>query len=213
MKFKLLCILLFFSIILGCTKSQIKDSLKANSRANQYTTVTILPINLTDKEFAKCVQEKLKQDFQYLKFLQGDKFREAMFPWFEPNTAPKNIKELSALLTKPLVKKRIESLGVELLIYVRGYTKETEVEQGGDVIGMGFSAKRETRILVTVWDLNEIVRVGDTDISFKGTVAGGMTIIPPFIYIWLPFTESKACSETAERISNYLKGKGQVTDK
>lgn len=208
MKFKLLCILLFFSIILSCTKSQIKDSLRTASHSNQYTTVTIFPINLTDKEFAKCVQEKLKQDLQYLKFLQGDKFREAMFPWFEPNTAPKNIEELSALLTKPLVKKRIESLGVELLIYVSGYTKETEVQQGVDIFGNGFSARRETRILVTVWDLNEIVRVGDTDISFKGTVAAGTSIIPPFIYIWIPFTESKACSETAKRISNYLKGEG-----
>ena len=213
MKFKLLCIILIVSFMFGCTKSQIKDSLNADSLANQYTTATIFPINLTDKEFAECVQEKLKHNLQYLKFLQGDKFREAMFPWFEPNTAPKNIEELSALLTKPLVKKRIESLGVELLIYVSGYTKETEQEQWGDMLTTGFSAKRETRILVTVWDLNEIVRVGDTDISFKGKVGGGYGIIPPFIYIWPAFTESQACSETAERISNSLKSKSPNMDK
>jgi len=213
MKFKLLCIIFIVSFMFGCTKSQIKDSLNADSHANQYTTVTIFPINLTDKEFAECVQEKLKHDLQYLKFLQGDKFREAMFPWFEPNTAPKNIEELSELLTKPLVKKRIESLGVELLIYVSGYTKETEQEQWGDQLTIGFSAKRETRILVTVWDLSEIVRVGDTDISFKGTVGGGYGIIPPFIYIWPAFTESNACNETAKRISNCLTGKVSSTDK
>jgi hypothetical protein len=213
MKFKLLCILLFFSIILGCTKSQIKDSLKANSRANQYTTVTILPINLTDKEFAECVQKKLKQDLQYLKFLQGDKFREAMFPWFEPNTAPKNIKELSSLLSKTLVKKRIDSLGVELLIYVSGYTKEDVSFAEIPYLFLGGIGKRETRILVTVWDLNEIGRVGDTDISSKGSVVGGIGIIPPFIYIWPAFTEGKTCSEAAKRISNCLKRKDLNTDR
>lgn len=213
MKHKILFTILIISVILGCTKSQIKDSLKELPHANQYTTATIFPVNLQDNKFAECLQEKLKHDLQYLKFLQGDKFREAMFPWFEPNTAPKNIEELSALLTKPLVKKRIETLGVELLIYVSGYTKETEVVQGADMIAAGFSAKRETRILVTVWDLNEIVRVGDTDISFKGTVVGGFGLIPPFIYIWPAFTESKACSETAKRISNCLKGKDLTTDK
>lgn len=213
MKYKFLCILIIVSVIFGCTKSQIKDSLKAHSRANQYTTATIFPINPKDKEFAECLQEKLKDDLQYLKFFPGDKFREALFPWFEANTAPKNIEELSALLSKTLVQKRIESLGVELLIYVSGYTKVTEVGEDSNQLGVLVSAKRETRILVTVWDLNEIVRVGDTDISFKGTAAGGFGIIPPFIYIWPAFTESSACKETAKRISNCLTGKVSPTNK
>jgi len=91
MKYKFLCILIIVSVIFGCTKSQIKDSLKAHSLADQYTTAAILPINLKGKEFAECVQEELKEDLQYLKFFPGNKFREAMFPWFEPNTAPRNI--------------------------------------------------------------------------------------------------------------------------
>ena len=213
MKHKILFIILIISIILGCTKSQIKDSLNADSRANKYTTVTIFPINLKDREFAECVQEKLKHGLQYLRFLQGDKFRDAMFPWFEPNTGPRNIEELSELLTKPLVKKRIESLGVEILIYVSGYKKDIEVDAGGDMLGILVRTTRETRILVTVWDLNEIVRVGDTDISFKGTAAWGFGIIPPFIYIWPDFTEIEACGETAKRISNCLTSKDSTTDK
>ena len=213
MRYRFLCIIFIVSVMFGCTKSQIKDSLNADSRASQYTTVTIFPINLEDKEFAECVQEKLKQDLQYLKFLQGDKFREAMFPWFEPNTAPKNIKELSSLLSKTLVKKRIDSLGVELLIYVSGYTKEDVSFAEIPYLFLGGIGKRETRILVTVWDLNEIVRVGDTDISFKGTAVGGFGLIPPFIYIWPAFTETNACEDTAKRISNCLTGKASSKDK
>lgn len=212
MKYNFFCILLIVSAMLGCTKSQIKDSLKARSHTNQYTTATVFPINLEDKEFAECLQEKLKDDLQHLKFFPGDKFREALFPWFESNTAPKNIEELSALLTKPLVKKRIESLGLELLIYVSGYTKE-EDSVSGDMLAVVVTGKRETHIHTTVWDLKEIIRMGDTDISFKGPVVVGFGIIPPFVYIWPAFTEGNTCNETAKRISNCLTGKIPSTDK
>ena len=75
------------------------------------------------------------------------------------------------------------------------------------------SNERETHIRTTVWDLKEIVRVGDTDISFKGIVVGGFGLIPPFVYIIPAFTETSACKETAKRISNCLKGKVSGTDK
>ena len=212
MKYKLICIFLIVSVIFGCTKSQVKDSLKTHSRANQYTTATIFPINLKDKEFAECVQEELKDDLKYLKFFPGDKFREALFPWFEANTAPQNIEELSALLKKTLVQKRIESLGVEILIYVHGYTKMYDEGFGGyPYVGGLYSAERETHIWTTVWDLKEMVRVGDTDISFQGTVYGGIAVVVPFAI--LAFTESSACKETAKRISNCLTGKVSPTDK
>jgi hypothetical protein len=200
-------------VIFSCTKSQIKDTLKEHSRANQYTTVAILPINPRGKEFAKCLQKKLKDDLQYLKFFPGDKFREAMFPWFEPNTAPQNIEELSDLLAKPMVRKRIEGLGVELLIYVHGYIKVYDESYGADLIGAGGYAKRETDIQTTLWDLREIVRVGDTDISFKGTGFGAITIIPPFIIVIPDAKKSSACKETAKRISNCLTGKASSKDK
>ena len=184
MKYKIFCLFFIVSVILSCTKSQIKDSLKDHFRASQYTTITIFPISLEDKEFAECVQEKLKQDLQYLKFFSGDKFREAMFPWFEPNTAPKNIKELSSLLSKILVQKRIENLGVELLVYVHGYTKE-EVSALDGIVSLGAAGYRETQIRTTVWDLKEIIRVGDTDISFKGIVVGGLGYIPHLFILFL----------------------------
>ena len=213
MKNKFLCILIIVSVIFGCTRSEIKDSLKAGSPANQYATATIFPINPEDKEFAECVQEKLKEKLQYLKFIPEDKFREAMFPWFEPNTAPKEIEELSDLLSKALVRKRIESLGVELLVYVHGYSKMNDEGAYNILLSMGYYGERETHIWTTVWDLKEIVRVGDTDISFKGSAGGGIFIVPPFVYIIPAFTETSACGETAERISNCLKGKVSNTDK
>jgi hypothetical protein len=213
MKYKLLYILLPLSVIFGCTKSQIKNSLKPHPLANQYTVATIFPINLESEEFAECIQEEIKEDLQYLKFVSGDKFREALFPWFEPNTAPQNVDELSTLLSKPLIQKHIESLGLEILIYVHGFTRTLDERTDGSMIHLSVTAERETHILITVWNLKEIVRVGDTDISFKGTQYVGIIPFPPFLVIIPAFTESSACNETAKRISNCLTGKSPDTDK
>lgn len=212
MKFKLLCILLFFSIMLGCTKSQIKDSLKADSRANKYTTLAILSNSLKDKKFAECVEKELIKNTSNLKIIPEVKFRDAMFPWFERKTAPKNLEELLAILSKTLIKNRIKNLGVELLIYVHGHTKT--FDEGGIPYYYGslYIAKRETNIWTTVWDLNKMDRAGDTDISVKGIIVAGDICWFPYI-IHPVFSESYACNETAKRISNYLKGKSQVTDK
>jgi hypothetical protein len=218
MKYKFFSILIIVSVIFGCTKLQIKDSLKAHSLSNQYTTAVIFPSYLKDKEFAECVQKELIEDIPNLKFIPEDKFRDALFPWFEPNTAPKSIEELSALVSKTLVKKRIENLGVEFLIFVHGRTEQKEYDGFLlHMIGYGYggsygylSAERGTHIITTVWDLKESVSIGDTDIYSKGKVRWLGLILP----VPIPaFTESEACSETAKRISNCLTGKGSPTDK
>lgn len=110
MRFKTFCILIIVGVISSSdTRSYIKDYLKSPSLANQYATAIVLPINLESKEFAKCVEEKLKNKLPYLKFFPVDKFRDAMIPWFEPNKTTKDIEELSALLNKPFIRKRVES--------------------------------------------------------------------------------------------------------
>ena len=212
MKWKFVCILSIVSVIFGCTKSQIKDSLRANFRANRYTAVTVFPVNPEDDEFAECVQKRLKEKLHYLKFISGENFRKALFPWFEPNTAPDDIRKISVLLSNTLVRKRIETLGVELLIYVHGRSKSYDENFGGfPYVGALYTAKRETHIWTTLWDLKKIDRVGDTDISYKGTVVAG--IIAVFPVVSPVFSKTNACSETARRISNCLTGKVSSTGK
>jgi hypothetical protein len=112
-----------------------------------------------------------------------------------------------------LVQKRIESFGVELLIYVHGYTKDDLGTGGVPYIALVVGGTRETHIWTTLWDLKEIVLLGDTDISFEGKEGFVMTIIPPFVFLIPAYTESSACHETAKRISNCLTGKVSPTDK
>jgi hypothetical protein len=107
-------------------KSQTKDSWLVQTHDKQFSVATVLSVDFEDKKFAECVQNGLKKDFSKLTFISGDRFRDALYPWFEPSTAPREIAELSAILSKTLIREHIEALGVELLIYVHGDTYQGE---------------------------------------------------------------------------------------
>ena len=199
--------------LFGCMKSQISDSLVVQANGKQFSMATVLAVEFDDEDFAECVENGLKRDFPKLKFISGEKFRDTFYPWFEPNTAPDGIAELSAILSKTRVRKRIEALGIELLIYVHGDTHQSvfDGDVGGYGVAVGYAAaERETHISTTVWDLRKIALVGDTDVHFQGTVHIPIIGIP---FVIPAFTESSACSETTKRISNCLTGEVSHKDK
>ncbi len=204
--------------LFGCMKSQIEDSLITSSHLYQATTITILSKNPDDKNFAECIQKELKKDLPNLTVIHEDRFRDALFPWFEYRTAPKDAKELSVTLNKPFIRSHLESIGVEILVYVHGETSQSNLD-GPGFCGAGYggggclgylSADRETHIATTVWNLKEGISIGNTDTHFQGKVRMPMFIIP----IPIPaFTEGAACSETARRISDRLKNNNPLEDK
>jgi len=199
--------------LFGCMKSQISDSLVVQANEKQFSMATVLAVEFDAEDLAECVENGLKRNFPKLKFISGEKFRDTFYPWFEPNTAPDGIAELSAILSKTLVRKRIEALGIELLIYVHGDTHQSVLhgDVGGYGVAVGYAAaERETHISTTVWDLRKIALVGDTDVHFQGTVHIPIIGIP---FVIPAFTESSACSETTKRISNCLTGEVSHKDK
>lgn len=218
MKKTIILILALIISLFGCTKSRVKGSLDARSYANQHSTLTLFPIKHRDKKFTGCLQRQLKKDLPNLKFIHQDKFREALFPWFEPNSSPKDIEELSKLLRDDLIRNRLEDVGVELLIFTHGVTTHSEydglmITAAGPGAGafLGYtSTERDTHISTSIWYLKEGVSIGGTDIHVKGRVRWFGLIIP----IPVPaFTERAACSETAKLISDCLTAKVPHGDK
>ena len=195
-----------------CTRSQTENSLLERTSANQFSVATVLEVDFEDKGFAECVQNDLEKKLSNLKFIPGDRFRDALFPWFEPSNAPKKIDEFSAIMDKTLVRDRIEAIGIELLIYVHGHTYQEQIQLGqGVAYGFGYQdADRETHIWTKVWDLKNNVDLGDTDVNIQGTVK----ILWFFAPIPIPvFTERAACSETAKQITERLINNNPLKDK
>ena len=207
-----LFILFIVLVNYGCTTSKITDTLNVQLSENRYPVVTVISINLQDRKFSNCLEKRLSEYIVDLKVVPEDEFRDALFPWFERNTAPKEISDLTDLLKNALVRRRIEGLNIDFLIYVRGHTTQSELDGPFIASAVGYlSAERETHMSIVVWDLEEACSVGDADIITEGRVS---LIAIGIIFIPIPaFTETKACIETAKRIDSCITDKGLRTEK
>jgi len=199
-------------IFMGCGKVQVHDSLETNLNSQKASSIAILSNDIKDKYLAECVHQKLKNDLPKLKVLSDDKFRDAIFPWFEPSTTPKDLQELSTLLKRAIVKEHLKLLEIGYLVFVQEEVLKSGFE-GPLVGGGGFgaaggfgyqSSEHETQIYAKVWDLNKQISVGNTEVHSQGKFRMPWFIIP----IPIPTdTKGTACEETAELIADFLNRK------
>jgi hypothetical protein len=201
----LVLLLLLVTIQFGCVKSNVHVSLEKIKCEDAVRGITILADEPEDYHFAECIQERLEDDLENVFFVQDDKFRDSLFPWFESKTKPKSENELGAILSKTMVKDRINTLGVDLLIYVNGYTFNRE-EYGwggghGAAVFFGGSS-RHSSISISIWNLNNADHLGDLEADSKGTAHYGLLGVFPYL---IPArTESACCREIATLFSNWL---------
>jgi hypothetical protein len=62
-------------------------------------------------------------------------FTDALFPWFEPSTAPSNAAGLKSLIERPGVAERLAQIGVRYVVWLDGSTRKTD--GGGSVACTG----------------------------------------------------------------------------
>lgn len=212
-------VVIFFMIMVlhGCTKPQVKDSSKGASPVDQPVAATILSTDSEDRGFADCVQRELKNRISGLEFVPEDRFRDALFPWFEPSTAPTEIGQLASIMKKTLVRDRIQSLGIRFVIFVGGFTSKEEFKGPFMVTGgygaagaLGYtSSDRKTAISAVVWDIKKMASLGDIQVEKTGSFKWIGVILP----IPIPdTTKSSACTETAKGISDCIPAKGSLKD-
>lgn len=209
---------LFLSTLLisACAteNAQLASDLQATANLAAEEAYTILDddkIAGLEKSLPACIRDKMQTLLPSGHYVPSKNFRDALFPYFEPQTAPKTDEELSSLLTRPLVRKRIDNLGIRFLISTAGVTTQGEDEglaiagagpTGGGCLGAKWATK-ESNIAVTIWDLKAAQKTGTLTAKSEGTFA--------VICIGLPIpiisaTETAACGAAAERLANLLSG-------
>ncbi len=185
----------------------------------------------TEGEFLSCVQEKLggelvhPQDGQSakpaaaspvpFKIYGEQQFEDAMFPWFEPSTAPANAAGLKTLLEHPGITERLTQIGVRYVVWLDGNTRKTDGggsvacaigPGGGGCFGVGWWDK-EADYVATVWDLNTATELGTVTADVTGTsvLIGAVAPIPIITPV-----QGKACSRLSEQLRSFLTGSDLV---
>jgi hypothetical protein len=172
----------------------------------------------TEAKFLDCIGDNLKSGAHGFKVHDNEAFVNAMFPWFEPSTAPVRPESVAELLMREDVAKRLESTGVRYVVWLNGVTRKTD--SGGSLacgaapgaagcIGFGWWEK-ESDYQATVWDLKQSRSAGSVSADVTGTSALVGAIVP------LPFiarVQGTACNRLSTQLRTFLHGEPMAATK
>lgn len=161
----------------------------------------------TDREFINCISNKVKGD--NIEVLDEQTFIDAIYPWFEPRTAPKGLPRLKHLLQQPLIKAEIDRQAVRYLIWLDGST-ETQDNAGSISCAVGpggggcFGFAKWNKVSVyeaIVWDLQLLEEKGRLRVDSEGSsyLIGAVAPIP-----LLTPVKNDACSSMGKQLKSFF---------
>jgi len=170
-------------LLAGCGATTTIDEYRPNNQMmdiNSEQSVVILGRRDaghydTDREFIDCVASKMEG--ADIGVFPEQQFVDAIYPWFEPRTAPKGLKRLRRLMEDSAIKEKIERNGIRYLVWLDVST-ETH-DKGGSIscaIGpggggcFGFAQWEKSSIYeAIVWDLTNLTEKGRLRVDSSGT--------------------------------------------
>ena len=198
----------------ACITSRIEDNRQGDTGLNEGEGVVIMAKsyhlgNETESKFIACVGESIGRGRTGLRVIPNTEFVDALFPWFEPRTAPADTKGLPALMSRPGVAEMIKSKGVRYVIWLDG---DTERVAGGGSMScaagpggggcFGFAWwQNDAKYEASVWDLVGLEDAGTVSADFSGTSFLPAIVIPiPLI----ARTQSKACKGLSDQLKLFI---------
>lgn len=161
----------------------------------------------TDREFIDCVAQRMRGSD--ISVLPEARFIDAIYPWFEPRTAPKGLPRLKKLMQDPMIKTAVNQQSVRYLVWLDGSTET--VEKGGSIscaVGPGgggcFGFAQWDKLSVyeaIVWDLEELQEMGRLRVDSEGTsyLIGAVAPIP-----LLTPVKSDACASLGNQLKTFF---------
>jgi hypothetical protein len=157
----------------------------------------------TDRHFVECVGKKI--DGLDVEVVPEEQFIDALYPWFEPRTAPKGMKRLKRLMQEPAVRRKILDENIHYLIWLDG-TAETEGQIGSMSCAIGptgggcFGFTQWDKVVfieAVIWDLYDLTEKGRIRVDSEGTsyVIGVVAPIP-----LLSPVKSQACKGLGKQL-------------
>jgi hypothetical protein len=165
----------------------------------------------TEESFMDCVTRALADGEAPISLYPEHAFVDALFPWFEPRSAPTTPEALPALLNRPGVGEKITDIGVRYLVWVDGNSER--VDGGGGMscaVGPGGGGclgfvwwDTAAAYEAVIWDLQ-----GAESLGAVSADATGMSYVPALI-VPVPLiarTQAAACKGLAEQLKGLLNG-------
>ncbi len=211
---KLILVILSGIFIGACTTARIEDVRVTATGIQEGEGVVIMARsyhlgNETETKFIDCVGSAIGRGSDRLRVVPTDEFVDALFPWFEPRTAPADTKGLPDLLERPGVADIIAQKGVRYVIWLDG---DTDRVAGGGSLScaagpggggcFGFAWwQNDSKYEATVWDLTALESAGTISTDVSGTSFLPAVVIPIPL---LARTRAKACKGLADQLKMFI---------
>ena len=163
----------------------------------------------TEPDFIKCVGKHISARDKSIKVLGELEFINALYPWFEPRTAPLRPEDIGNLMQHAPVANKAAELKIEYMIWIDGNMVRTNssgsmscaIGPGGGGC-FGFSTwGNEANYEAVIWDFTDRAEVGLVHATTSGQSYVPAIIIP--IPIIAP-VKGAACDGIGDQILKFL---------
>jgi hypothetical protein len=200
----------------SCTSTTIDEFRQGETGIESDESVVILGRRQasdyeTRSEFVSCVGERMNRGEDAVSIIPEQEFVDAMFPWFEPRTAPLRTRDLARLMTEEVVASKMLEFGVRYIVWLDGFTETTDRSGsiscavgpgGGGCFGFG-AWEDDANFDARVWDVDSLSNVGTISTDARGQSYMPALVIPiPLI----ARVEANACSRLATQLKEFVKG-------
>lgn len=209
-------LLVLLGALVSCTSTTIDEFRQGETGIESDETVVILGRRQasdyeTRSEFVECVGQHMTQGENAIRVIPEQEFIDAMFPWFEPRTAPLRTRDLERLMAEDVIAQKMNDFSIRYIVWVDGFTETTGragsisctiSPAGGGCFGFG-TWEDDANFDARIWDVVSLASVGT--ISADAT---GQSYLPALI-IPIPLiarVEANACSRLAAQLKSFVNG-------
>jgi hypothetical protein len=214
----LLSLLLAALTLSGCTSTEIDEFRQGETGINSNAGESIVILGRrqnnnyeTEGSFVQCVARVVSSGNDGIPVVNEREFLDAMFPFFEPRTAPMRTGHLKELMELDVAAERLQEYGIQYIVWLDGLTQRSEQAGsisctigpgGGGCFGFG-TWQDDSNFQAEIWSLSTLESVGSIS-----TDANGQSYMPALV-VPIPLiarVEANACSGLGNQLKQFING-------
>ena len=202
----------------GCASARVEQSRTATTGMTTEESLVILSRasyneRETEESFTDCLSDELRGGKRPIRLMREAEFKDQLYPWFEPRTAPDSSDDLARLFAQPGVQQRIDENNVRFIAWIDGDTITTDrggsfsctvSTVGGGCFGVTYW-EEDASYEAAIWDLQNLTTAGEISADASGTsyIAGLVLPIPI-----MARPGNAACKGLALQLKEFLQSDG-----
>jgi len=207
-------VLLLSAALSGCMTTRIEHVKDTSTGIEAGESIVIFASsyhtsNPAEDDLIECVTKRVQSGSGKLQVHPEAEFRDALFPWLEPRTAPRTAEDLPELLERPGVWEQVHERDIRYIVWIQGDTERTSSggslscaagPGGGGCFGLAWW-ENLSAYEATIWDLGDGTRAGKVSTNVNGTSVIPALVIPvPLI----ARTQAAACKGLAKQLQIFI---------